>query len=124
MTRTLTIALVLAGVTAAVVFLAWQFRQRTVEQPTAAAPSQRQDEALGELAAAARAAPGNARYAFVHAVALHSSGRAREAINELERGLAAAPADRDILEALAQFLAETGDERRAEAIRDRLQQPN
>ena len=85
---------------------------------------QRQDEALRELAAAARAAPGNARYAYVHAVALHSAGRMREAIEELERGLAAAPADRDILEALAQFLAETGDERRAEAIRDRLQQPN
>ena len=85
---------------------------------------QRQDEALRELAAAARAAPGNARYAFVHAVALHSAGRMRDAIAELERGLTVAPADRDILEALAQFLAETGDERRAEAIRDRLQPPN
>ena len=85
---------------------------------------QRQDEALRELAAAARAASGNARYAFVHAVALHSAGRIRDAIAELERGLAAAPADRDILQALAQFLAETGDERRAAAIRDRLQQLN
>ena len=48
----------------------------------------------------------------------------REAINVLESGLTAAPADPDILAALAQFLAETGDERRAAAIRDRLQQSN
>ncbi len=56
------------------------------------------------------------------AVALHSFGRAQEAIDELERGLATAPDNRDILEALAQFLSETGDERRAAEIRVRLQQ--
>jgi len=85
---------------------------------------QRVADALVELAGASRAAPENARFAYVYAIALHSSGRVREAINVLESGLTAAPADPDILAALAQFLAETGDERRAPAIRDRLQQSN
>ena len=51
-------------------------------------------------------------------------GGSRQHLWRRERGLTAAPADRDILAALAQFLAETGDERRAAEIRDRLQHLN
>ena len=82
---------------------------------------QRNADALLELAGAAKAAPENSRFAYVYAIALHSQGRVREAIGELERGLDKAPADRDILEALAQFYAEVGDRERAGEIGARLQ---
>jgi predicted CXXCH cytochrome family protein len=85
---------------------------------------QRVADAVVELAGASRAAPENQRFAYVYAIALHSQGRVREAIDELDRALAAAPGDPDILQALAQFLSETGDDKRAAEIRDRLQQLN
>jgi tetratricopeptide (TPR) repeat protein len=83
---------------------------------------QRNADAVRELAAATRAAPDNPRYAYVYAIALHSQGRVQDAIDELERGLDGAPADRDILAALAQFHADNGNDERAATIRDRLQQ--
>ena len=46
--------------------------------------------------------PGNARFAYVYAVALHSTGKADAAIAGLKK-LSAHPNDRDILEALASF---------------------
>jgi tetratricopeptide (TPR) repeat protein len=64
-------------------------------------------EAIARLGAAARLAPDNARHGYVYAVALHDSGRKREAIRELERVLRRHPYDRDSLAALAAF---QGDE--------------
>ena len=51
------------------------------------------DAALPLLRRAMAAAPDNPHYAFVHAVALHDSGRPREAIAALEAALVRAPGD-------------------------------
>lgn len=69
----------------------------------------RQDEALAELARAAELEPTRARYAYVHAVGLDSSGRRAEAIQVLKDNLARHPADRDTLSALVSFNREAGD---------------
>ena len=55
----------------------------------------RSDEALGELRKAAELDPGQARYAYVYAVALHSAGRGNEAIAVLKENLVRHPNDRD-----------------------------
>src|SRR4051812_7880415 len=57
----------------------------------------RPDEALGELRRAAELAPDRARYAYVYAVGLHSSGRGGEAMTVLQDGLVRHPGDRDTL---------------------------
>jgi predicted CXXCH cytochrome family protein len=64
--------------------------------------------ALASLERAARLDPGNVRYAYVHAVALSSFGRKREAIRALERAAARWPADRDVLFALATVRRDAG----------------
>ncbi|NIL94409.1 MAG: ammonia-forming cytochrome c nitrite reductase subunit c552 [Woeseiaceae bacterium] len=56
----------------------------------------RHDDALGELRAAARLAPGNARFAYVYAVALNSLGQPDEALRVLEEAAANHPEDPDI----------------------------
>ncbi|MBZ0268638.1 hypothetical protein K8I85_10820, partial [bacterium] len=48
------------------------------------------------------------RYAYVYAVALHSSGRAAEAIGHLERLHDRFPGDLDTLAALAAFHRDAG----------------
>jgi predicted Zn-dependent protease len=63
----------------------------------------RSDEALVELERATALEPGNARFAYVYAVALHSTGKADAAIAKLGKALLAHPNDRNILEALASF---------------------
>ena len=63
----------------------------------------RTDQAVGEFERAAALEPGNARFAYVYAVALHSTGKAEAAIARLEKALLAHPNDRDILQALASF---------------------
>jgi predicted CXXCH cytochrome family protein len=68
----------------------------------------RSDEALGELRRAAELAPELARYAYVHAVALHSAGRVGDAMTVLEESLARHPDDRDTLQALISFNREAG----------------
>jgi predicted CXXCH cytochrome family protein len=70
--------------------------------------AKRVDVALPLLARAAERQPGNARFAYVHAVALHSSGKIAEAIAVLERALVRAPYDRDLLLALATFNRDAG----------------
>ena len=72
----------------------------------------RPDEALGELRRAAELAPEQARYAYVYAVGLHSSGRGGEAMTVLKDTLAAHPGDRATLSALISFSRDAG-------IRDR-----
>ena len=69
----------------------------------------RRDEALDELRQAAELAPEQARYAYVYAVALHSTGRAAEAMTVLKDSLTRHPDDRDILGALISFSRDAGD---------------
>jgi len=67
------------------------------------------DEAIDALARAADLAPDNARYGYVHGVALHSSGRLADAIAALRRVSERHPGDRETLAALVGFEQEAGD---------------
>jgi predicted CXXCH cytochrome family protein len=78
------------------------------------------DDALGELERAATLEPGNARFAYVYAVALHSTGKVDAAIARLEKALADHPNDRDILAALASFHEARGEGAAAKKYADRL----
>ncbi|HSE85648.1 MAG TPA: tetratricopeptide repeat protein [Candidatus Binatia bacterium] len=69
----------------------------------------RSDEALPEFERASALDPGNPRFAYVYAVALHSAGKSDAAIANLEKALQAHPNDRDILEGLASFRAARGE---------------
>ncbi len=69
----------------------------------------RVDAALDELRRAAELDPHQARYAYVYAVALHSTGRGGDAISELKENLARHPGDRDTLLALISFSRDGGD---------------
>ncbi len=69
--------------------------------------------ALQELALAARLAPDNARYAYVHAVALHSGGKRTEAITLLRTANSRHPDDLEILSALISMNREAGDRKTA-----------
>ena len=82
----------------------------------------RTGEALGELERATALEPGNARFAYVYAVALHSTGKADAAIARLEKTLVAHPNDRNILEALASFHEARGERASAKKYTDRLQE--
>ncbi len=61
------------------------------------------DEALQELAKAAALQPDNARYAFIHAVALQSSGQIAEAVAVLREASKRHPGDPQIASFLAQL---------------------
>ena len=82
----------------------------------------RADEALDELRKAAELDPGQARYAYVYAVALHSAGRGSEAMATLKENLARHPNDRDTFLALISFSRESGDINSALEYAERLQQ--
>ena len=69
--------------------------------------------ALNELAAAAKLAPDSARYSFVYAVALHSSGRRGEALSVLKAAETRHPYDLDTLGALVSMNREAGNARDA-----------
>jgi tetratricopeptide (TPR) repeat protein len=69
----------------------------------------RSAEGLAALARAAELAPEDARFGYVHAVALHDLGRPEEARAALELVLARHPGEREARFALANYLAETGD---------------
>jgi predicted CXXCH cytochrome family protein len=69
----------------------------------------REDAALAELARAAELEPDRARYAYVYAVALDSSGRRGDAIQVLKDNLARHPEDRDTLSALIGYSRDQGD---------------
>ncbi|MGD9598236.1 MAG: multiheme c-type cytochrome [Steroidobacteraceae bacterium] len=64
---------------------------------------QQQHAGVGELGAATRFDPKNARYAYVYAVGLNAIGNSSGAIREVERALRLAPEDRDLLRAAALF---------------------
>jgi predicted CXXCH cytochrome family protein len=80
----------------------------------------RSDAALGEFERATVLEPGNARFAYVYAVALHSTGKSGAAIAGLEKTLAAHPDDRDVLEALASFHAARGERAAADRYAERV----
>ncbi len=79
------------------------------------------DAALGEFERATMLEPGNARLAYIYAVALHSTGKPDTAIAKLEKVLVAHPYDRNILEALLSFHAERGERAAAQKYAVRLQ---
>jgi tetratricopeptide (TPR) repeat protein len=77
-------------------------------------------EALPEFARGAELDPANPRYAYVHGVALNSTGRTDEALEVLEAAQARHPADRDTLLALATINRDAGHMAAALAWADRL----
>ena len=70
------------------------------------------DNALAELRRAAALEPERARYAYVYAVALHSAGRAGEALKVLKEALVRHPNDRDLLTARSNFSRDVETPRR------------
>ena len=68
-------------------------------------------DALGELKRASALDPGNARFAYTYAVALHSAGRTDVAKATLEKALAVHPGDANVQAPLASF---TDDRRRSQ----------
>jgi len=69
----------------------------------------RRDDALEELHKAAELAPDQARYAYVYAIGLHSSGRGSDAMIILKDNLTRHPGDRDTLLALISFSRDAGE---------------
>ncbi|HSK30270.1 MAG TPA: tetratricopeptide repeat protein, partial [Candidatus Limnocylindria bacterium] len=80
----------------------------------------RSDAAMNERERAVKLDPANRRYAYVYAVALHSTGKVNAALAMLQKTLAAHPNDRDVLEALASFHKARGDGAAAKLYGDRL----
>jgi tetratricopeptide (TPR) repeat protein len=68
----------------------------------------RRSESLRALKDAANLEPDNARFAYVYAVALNDAGESKEALKILDSALTRHPYDRDVLSALAHFLAQSG----------------
>jgi tetratricopeptide (TPR) repeat protein len=80
----------------------------------------RTDESLVALRSAAELEPARARYTYVYAVALHSAGRAADAIAALQQNLTRHPGDRDTLLGLVSFHREAGDAAAALTYAERL----
>ena len=80
------------------------------------------DAALQALAKASDLAPDNSRYAYVYAVALHSTGNIHQALRVLEQTHAKHPADLDALFALATFNRDAGDREAARLYARKLQE--
>jgi Flp pilus assembly protein TadD len=80
----------------------------------------RADTALREFTRAAGLEPGNALFAYVHAVALNSAGKTDAAIAALRAALTTHPNNGDILSALAAFTAARGRNAEAQRYRERL----
>jgi tetratricopeptide (TPR) repeat protein len=79
--------------------------------------------ALSSLARAAQLAPGNARYAYVEALAVQSAGDTTRALAILEAALARHPNDRDILTALVLYNQQSGNAEAAGEYARRLKGP-
>ena len=82
----------------------------------------RSDAALEELHRAAMLDPGQARYAYVYAVALHSAGRGEDALAVTKASLQRHPSDRDTLSAAIAFSREAKDFVGALGYAERLSQ--
>ena len=70
--------------------------------------TQRLAAAIEDLARAARLAPDNSRFAYVHGVALDAADRTTEALAVLEAAQPGDPTNRDLLIALIQYNAKLG----------------
>jgi predicted CXXCH cytochrome family protein len=82
----------------------------------------RPDQAIDELRQAAALDPNSARYAYVYAVGLDSTGRRADATKVLTDNLARHPKDRDTLAALIGFSRDQGDTTAALQYAERLAQ--
>jgi Flp pilus assembly protein TadD len=80
----------------------------------------RSDEALAEFKLATEFEPDSPQYAYVYAVALHSSGRPEAAMTVLKEALKSHPNDRGILSALVAFNRANGDAAAALTYAERL----
>ena len=80
----------------------------------------RPDAALAEFRRTAELEPAQARYQYVLAVALHSSGQRNEAMTVLKNALRSHPGNRDILAALISFSRLAGDLTAALGYAERL----
>ena len=78
------------------------------------------EASLPWLENAATLAPGNTRFQYVWAVALHDNGKPEQAIAVLENAHSDRPADAEVLYALAVFSRDAGDLERARAYASRL----
>ena len=81
-------------------------------------------EALPELALATRIEPADRSFAYVYAIALHSTGRTNDALVEIERALREAPGSMDLLVAGAAIARDSGDRARALRWAERLAAAN
>ncbi len=79
------------------------------------------DKALDYLGRAAKLETTGIRHRFVYAIALHDLGKPQEAISELEQLLRQSPNERQVVQALAQYSAEIGDNQRAQKYQQMLQ---
>jgi tetratricopeptide (TPR) repeat protein len=77
--------------------------------------------AMSSLRRAVELDPAIARYTYVLAVALHSSGQVEESIRRLQDAVQRWPYDRDLLMALTSFQLESGRRQDAQATARRLQ---
>jgi tetratricopeptide (TPR) repeat protein len=84
----------------------------------------RQSEGLAALARAAELVPQDARFGYVHAVALHDLGQAERARTVLRELLARQPQAREARFALADYLRESGDEPGATRVLEELRAIN
>ena len=79
-------------------------------------------QATKEFAIAAQLDPGNARYAYVYAVALHDTGQATKAREVLAAALTRLPFDRELLLVSTQYASEAGDREAAKRYVTRLRE--
>ncbi|MGD1982611.1 MAG: multiheme c-type cytochrome [Chromatiaceae bacterium] len=81
---------------------------------------QRTAEGVDALRRATRLDPGNARYVYVYAVALNSTGQPRQAIMVLQGAHNAHPNDTDILSALVAFHRDAGNPQQSKRYAEKL----
>ncbi len=79
------------------------------------------EAALDYLGRAAALESSGTRHRFVYAIALHDLGKPEAAIAELEKLLRLAPGDRQLVQVLAAYSAETGDDEAAARYQRMLQ---
>ena len=77
-------------------------------------------EAIDQLKLAASSDTATARYVYVYAIALHSSGDAKQALQVLTAADTRYPNNADILYALVTINKEMGDDKRAQYYDDKL----
>jgi predicted CXXCH cytochrome family protein len=81
---------------------------------------QQPDLAMGSFRRAVELDPATARYSYVYAVALHSTGQVDESIRRLQEAVKRWPYDREMLMALTSFQLESGKRQDAQVTARRL----